>query len=876
LNSFYLPLKRFLHDPIDKPFDIPTHIVRAREYADILGVSGLEEAKTSDQIASCMERSLLPSGVKQEFNEIRHPLCEGKLGVSCPDLKEVSRIVKDTLKEIAGRIYHYNDKDKFFYLWRNLFQIIFEKTKNKSYSKFWSVIPADTRVPDHSIWEHLKVSSAINAFDGFQNNSLFLFTLGPVQSFISQARKAQDLFTGSFILSYLTFIGIREILDRYGPTSIIYPDLFAQPLMDWYLEKKINIKNSSSSQIEIPTVPNRFVAIMPETDEAKITEVAQSIINKVENEWNKISTTVLLSFEINKDERIEKQLQDFPQIYWVALPWWIDDKNTTINDLSAFVPNEETERLKKLFKFASEKGEFKPNIGLFYQVLYTFVEKSMGVRKNLRNFNQKKERGKKCSICGEKEAFIKARMGKLKVGKFISDKEELCALCFAKRGLEKYFYKEFRKELNFPSTAEVSLSDFKERALKDANKEFAEFIRKFKKISKSSFQQAKVNPLPKIAPLFTGIENLEGEWFFEENLRKEAFEKYLDIPIDKSDLGELKIKLKDITDKVGNPNPYFAVILLDGDNMGKWLSGKLLPSIEYAYNSEVWKILPDDFKNKLKEIAPQKILTPAIHSAISTALRNYSIEFVREIIEEEHLGKIVYSGGDDLLAFINLKDLFAVMRKLRAAFSGQIKFQNKEIEVDWENKTGFVEKDNKLLLTMGKKATASMGVIIAHYKMPLRIVLTKLRKMEKKAKDLSGKDAFCIALLKHSGEERTGLSKWRYNTLDVIKEIEELSKRMIKRRGKPYFSDKFIHNLKDEFLKFADERRRFTAGGEIFNIEFKRLINRAYNGDESKKEEFVKKVYDPLKEIFWSTGADIQNFLHLLEISVFISREAKE
>jgi len=876
LNNFYSILKRFLHDPIDKPFDIPTHIIRAREYANILGISGIEEAETSDQIASCMERSLLPSGIKQKFNEIRHPLCDEKLGVSSPDIKEVTDIVKDTLNKIAEQIYHCDDKDKFLYLWRNLFQIIFERIKNKSYSKFWSIIPADTRVPDHSIWEHLKVSSAINAFANSQNNSIFLFTLGPVQSFISQARKAQDLFAGSFILSYLIFIGMVEILDRYGPTSIIYPDLFAQPLMDWYLENviKIDVKNSTSPHIEIPTIPNRFVAIIPETDEAKISEVAKGIINKVKDKWDEMSDEVLSSFKIDKDKEIERQLQDFPKIYWVAVPWRRGNKDITIDDLSIFFSDEEIRNLKKLFEFAYRKGEFKPNIGLLYQSLYTSVEKSIGTRKNLRNFNQKKEYGKKCSICGEKEAVIKAGMGKLRVGKFISKNEGLCTLCFVKRGLEKYFHREFGNEISFPSTAEVAVSDFKQRALKGCRNEFEKYILKFKEISKDKFQR--VNPLPSIKSYFEEIENLEGEWFFEENLRKEAFEKYLDITIDNSELEELKNKLKNITDKAGFPNPYFAVVLLDGDDMGRWLSGKFLPSIEYAYNSEVWKNLPDDFKNQLKNITPRKILTPAIHSAVSTALRNYSIEFAQKIVEEEHLGKLIYSGGDDLLAFVNLKNLFPVMRKLRAAFSGRIKFQDGKIEVNWKNKTGFVEKDNKFLLTMGKNATASMGVVIAHYKMPLRIILTKLKEMEKKAKDLKEKDAFCIALLKHSGEERIGLSKWRYDTLDVVKELEELSKRMIKKVDEPYLSDKFIHNLRNEFLKLTDEDGKFTGPGEIFNIELKRLMSRAYNGSKDERKEFIEKFYNSLKEIFWSTNADIQNFLHLLEILAFINQERGE
>ncbi|MEN3047155.1 MAG: type III-B CRISPR-associated protein Cas10/Cmr2, partial [Candidatus Hydrothermales bacterium] len=154
--------------------------------------------------------------------------------------------------------------------------------------------------------------------------------------------------------------------------------------------------------------------------------------------------------------------------------------------------------------------------------------------------------------------------------------------------------------------------------------------------------------------------------------------------------------MKKIIDKVGKPNSYYALIYLDGDNMGKWLAGELLPDIEYSYASETWENLPNNFKNKIKAISPRKLLTPAIHASISTALRNYALEFVRKIVEKEHLGKLVYAGGDDVLAFVNLKDLLDVIHKLRWAFSGNIKINSKdEIEVELNNNSGFVENVEK-------------------------------------------------------------------------------------------------------------------------------------------------------------------------------------
>jgi CRISPR-associated protein Cmr2 len=73
MTSFSEKLKVFLHDPVDKCFDISTHVKRAEGYALELGVKNVEKVKGPDMIASCMERSLLPKNIIQDFNEIKHP-----------------------------------------------------------------------------------------------------------------------------------------------------------------------------------------------------------------------------------------------------------------------------------------------------------------------------------------------------------------------------------------------------------------------------------------------------------------------------------------------------------------------------------------------------------------------------------------------------------------------------------------------------------------------------------------------------------------------------------------------------------------------------------------------------------------------------------
>ena len=50
-------------------------------------------------------------------------------------------------------------------------------------------LPADTRIPDHTIWNHLDMTAGLHAALSGQGGAAFLsFSLGPVQPFIAAAR----------------------------------------------------------------------------------------------------------------------------------------------------------------------------------------------------------------------------------------------------------------------------------------------------------------------------------------------------------------------------------------------------------------------------------------------------------------------------------------------------------------------------------------------------------------------------------------------------------------------------------------------------------------------------------------------------------------
>ena len=88
------------------------------------------------------------------------------------------------------------------------------------------VLPADTRVPDHTIWNHLDLTSAFAsafALDPEKNPALLAMSFGPVQDFIAQARTTSDLWAGSHLLSRLAWEGLKVICEQLGPDAVIFP-----------------------------------------------------------------------------------------------------------------------------------------------------------------------------------------------------------------------------------------------------------------------------------------------------------------------------------------------------------------------------------------------------------------------------------------------------------------------------------------------------------------------------------------------------------------------------------------------------------------------------------------------------------------------------
>ena len=616
---------------------------------------------------------------------------------------------------------------------------------------------------------------------------MLMFTVGPVQSFIEAARKTEDLWMGSYILSYLIATAMEKIQGE--GVEIIYPAIGTDSPFDFWREQDFTT----------PSFPNLFLAIgdgiavsqgdlverAKEAEESVKTEfelMAQHVLDKVFGTWRDKYVAKLF----------EKQISDFFDIYWV-------------------ITEEET---------CQKYGDW-----------YDYTASSLAAVKNCRTFKQTQEVGRKCSLDGTREILhlkenesIKDAMewwDKFAKGtpRHCRQKEALCAVSLTKR-MGMHFLENHSKfkdifsgnRLRFPSTSEVATANYKEQILckPDALEVYTNFCKVVKDLRQSDDEEAKIptiQPLPKIKCPFSN--NVDGEWLYEETLELAYLERYYNVDASKAanqidQCKELRKKLVQLLK--GEPGKYYAAIALDADNMGK-VNRK-------AENRE-----------KHKEHSEQLI--------------QYTKD-ARQIVEEEHLGKLTYAGGDDLLALANLEDLLPILKKLREKFP------------DF--------------------TTISAGVCIAHNKMPLGDVLQHARRMEKKAKNDGGRDAFGIALFKRSGNVSEMVAKWNYGDLEVL----AVGQKLVKLLQNDEISKRFLYTFRDAFAKLiGDDGVLMTElPSDLFDKEFERIIERAYKTKGQQLDKRSQRTINQTLEM-WANFNTFTEYINFLEIITFISRESK-
>ncbi len=155
---------------------------------------------------------------------------------------------------------------------------------------------------------------------------LLLFQMGPVQEFIAQARSTRDLWSGSYLLSWLVAHAIVAAWKAEGGNvsfkDMVMPSICRNdnPLIFALLDQKSFVTDEEAKRALIPNLPNRFAMLVPTGTGKKRAEVA---VKAVVDELESIGESVWKWLEDHgaKPEwkkRFDSQIKAFPQITWAV------------------------------------------------------------------------------------------------------------------------------------------------------------------------------------------------------------------------------------------------------------------------------------------------------------------------------------------------------------------------------------------------------------------------------------------------------------------------------------------------------------------------------------------------------------------------------
>lgn len=794
----------------------------------------------------------------------------------------------------------------------------------------WSLLPADTRTPDHSIWQHLDLVSALaGAMADGARPALLSVSMGPVQNFIAASRSTSDLWAGSHFLSALAWQGMRVIAAEYGPDAILFPQLRGVPIVDlWLIEEGLdaglfdkapwNDTSTDYNPLFVAALPNRFVAVVPEQGGADLARrIRDSIRDWVQQEGRARLDRLLEEIdELPADQhcyrQLEEQLRDFPEVHWSLAPWLPQTEMEPA--LKPFYPVGTitppglfgTEAWKLLREpIEPEQGWrfWEPNDGTLYPAVHDLVERTLAAAKSGRVFPQLTQKGYRDSLTGEYEWLtleeelleqgsprqrtdtLWARVARVHRAWVKADEdggkaEHLSAFGLIKRLWPDRFVDTTKKSRWYNrlkdkpdlsryvvSTHVMALAASLERLMRQGPPENEEARQVFSELEKEVEHLSR----PALPRRLMRRELRQSQWW-ETATRLPAL---VDHEKESAGEGEEENRTEQVLSRIekalgSGVERYYALLLMDGDRLGAWLSGEFTLQYKQVFHTRVEKGLSSYRDQRLaRYLETQRPVSPSRHMAISSALNGFALDLVRYVLEEEYLGKVLYAGGDDVMAMLSVRDLLPAMALLRAVYSGGLP-SDRAMPIGGtklELKRGFVRWQGRLYQVMGEKATASAGAVIAHYQAPLSAVLRELRAAERRAKNDGGRDAFSISVIKRSGGALGLTAKWG-KPLEVLLMLRDfLAHEDVSRRA--------VYNTLEWLTDLPDPKGAPDMLASLMAYQFDRQI-------EPKKKRQVLEQHDVprlakrLAELTTSQEEDALTWLrNFLSVAEFLARETR-
>jgi CRISPR-associated protein Cmr2 len=444
------------------------------------------------------------------------------------------------------------------------------------------------------------------------SSQLLLVSLGPIQDFIASARRCQDLWYGSWLLSDLAR-ATAETLESSGAATLIFPGALGND--------KANVANKILARVAGTA-----------DDAARLAGAAEQAMRKRLKEASDEAFARIFEDPLFHREVADKQLDDLIEFAWVSVPLVEETEYAAARDRAeqALASVKNTRAWGPVSWTAGQVGVPKSSLdGLRESVLdeklYSHVTSG--------------------HLSGES---VRRKFG-------VRGIERLCAVGLLKRlGAELGTSNgQRRRRPVFHSTSHLAAAPllmaleskpgaaraFAEycEALTSLGLDLERFRVRFGVTERAAFRNPfdeKITLAPRVFP-----NDLDGHLLFEDRL-EEAFEEGGPNVVAK-DLKKLidlaKQSLRKALHALGQPPKYYALLLADGDNMGAAIDA----------------------------LSTHGSL--ASHQALSRALDSFAAGAGKTVAS--HGGSLIYSGGDDVLAMLPLHGAVACARALHDDFA---------------------------------------------------------------------------------------------------------------------------------------------------------------------------------------------------------------
>ena len=853
-------LLAYLHDPFDKALAVQGHEPRAARYASAalgrdVSRRGLHRlAARADVVAAVAERVPSPTAGRNgeravgpaDGLRIVHPTSgvHANLSLHGLDPDKAVAVIEEIVRGLSG------PRERFLAIWRLLPDAVAAEFGDDA-----ARLPADTRIPDHTLFQHTDITAGLYAAGAPDDGAAFLsFALGPVQPFIEAARSVRDLWSGSALLSWLAFQAMKPILEQLGPTAFVFPALRGAPLMDLWLRRVTGLGDRVPLPPRparmAPSLPHRFVVVVPwGEDGATAKALRLACLDAARDGWRRLTNAVRTTI----DPKLAPVHRD-----WARL--WDAQIDSALEFRVVVAPERELreERLARLVGepfFSSawpeaqkvrEIGEAIPsdhrpgygqdNAGR-WQAQMEVSARLMAAERSIRHVPETSGAGvgpapAKCTLFGSweqmgpvefrasRDFWDRASNDISLEGVRIRSRERLCAVALTKRfagpALLAQELEVTPPDLRFPDTLTVAAGEWLARAGIDPGEERSR-----------------------------GSRHWSGLWLLWRQRDEEDKDE------EKKPDEDLWRRIREAREQHGKPPAYYAVLALDGDEMGRWLTGDKTPELRRLLHPKLrdyFEGIEDDRANV--GLFARRPVGPALHAAISAALSTFASEVAPQIVAEHH-GTMIYSGGDDVLALCPVATALGCALALRDAFSGR----------DDPAGDGWRTCGDRRRITMGECASMSAGVVVIHYHDDLRIALETARAAERHAKN-AGRNRLELVTARRSGETASAVCPW-----SCVPWFDELRKEF-----SAGVSDRWTYRLRAELPALASGLVPTAA----VQAEIRRLVDRG-NGESDGmglKGDEVAKAFGRYCDSRGQSvhGEALRDFVTLLQSAAFMAR----